>query len=72
MAIITSEKSTIERPATERPAAAAAVPVYISPARNHPVESTGFWSKAAGKIGEWSEKYGDYKLTTGYWNQFRI
>ena len=72
MAIITTEKPTIERQATELPQAAEAQPVYIAPAPVHPVQSTSFWSKAASKIGHWAEKYGDYKLSTGYWNQFRI
>lgn len=72
MAIITTEKPTIERQATEHPAAVGAIPEYIAPASEHPVQSTGFWSKAASKIGNWAEKYGDYKLHTGYWMQFRI
>ena len=72
MAIITTEKPIIERQATELPQAAEATPAYIAPASEHPVQSTGFWSKAASKIGQWAEQYGDYKLHTGYWNQFRI
>ncbi|PKB73327.1 MAG: hypothetical protein BZY75_02495 [SAR202 cluster bacterium Io17-Chloro-G7] len=27
-----------------------------------------FWST----VGHWAQKYGEFKLTTGYWNQFRI
>lgn len=33
-----------------------------------PQVSKGFWSKVV----RWSEEYADYKLTTGYWNGFRI
>ncbi len=72
MAIIASEQRTIERQATRYPATEGAIPEYISPAPSHRVQATGFWGKAASKIGWWAEEYADYKLHTGYWNLFRI
>lgn len=43
-------------------------PDVFQVAEDAPQVSTGFFSN----IGRWAQKYGEFKLTTGYWNLFRI
>lgn len=32
----------------------------------------GFWSRLGSNVVRWSDAYAEFKLSTGYYNQFRI
>ena len=44
------------------------IPDIFQEAMDTPQGSKGFWSN----VGRLAQKYGEFKLTTGYWTQFRI
>lgn len=44
------------------------IPAVFQEALEAPQVSNGFWAK----MFRWAEEYAEYKLTTGYWTQFRI
>ena len=54
--------------ATENRTQQQEIPGVFQVTVNAPQVSKGFWSKVV----RWSEEYAEYKLTTGYWNLFRI
>ena len=35
-------------------------------------QESGIFSRVGLKVGRWADRYAAYKLTTGYWNLFRI
>ena len=35
-------------------------------------QERGIFSRVGLKVGRWADRYAAYKLTTGYWNLFRI
>lgn len=44
------------------------IPDAFQKALDTPQVSPAFWTK----VSRWAQKYGEFKLTTGYWKQFRI
>ncbi len=44
------------------------IPDLFQEGLDTPQVSERFWIK----VGRWAQTYGEFKLTTGYWSQFRI